>query len=101
MLELKYSIQAQKDLISTHRFISENSGSIEVASRFTSRLRDQCQQLATLPGTLGRSREEIAAGIRSFPFGNYVIFIRYEQHELNIVSIIEGHRDIDSFIGIL
>ena len=34
-------------------------------------------------------------GLRSIPHGNYVILFRYRDALVEIVSIIEGHRDIE------
>jgi antitoxin ParD1/3/4 len=51
--------------------------------------------LAELPGTMGRARSELMEGLRSIPHGNYVILFRYNGAVLEIVSIIEGHRDIE------
>ncbi|GJQ57407.1 MAG: hypothetical protein SCALA701_02080 [Candidatus Scalindua sp.] len=35
-------------------------------------------------------------GLRSFVYGNYVIFFMYNNDYLDIVTIIEGHRDIET-----
>ena len=51
--------------------------------------------MAQLPSTLGRPRPELRPDVRSFPFKGYVIFFRYLDDDiLEIVHIIEGHRDI-------
>ena len=72
------------------------SGDNEAALKFVRKLRLQCRRLAELPGQIGQSRPELRDDIRSFAFGNYVIFFRYEKQTLDIVSIVEGHRDIDA-----
>ena len=36
------------------------------------------------------------AGLRSHPFGNYIIFFMYNDNNLEAVTIIEGHRDIEA-----
>jgi toxin ParE1/3/4 len=95
MYRLRYLEQVKDDLIQIKRYLARESGSNEVALQFTARLRQQCQQLAKLPGTIGRARPELAEGIRSLPYGNYVILFRYNGDLLEIVSIIEGHRDIE------
>ncbi len=95
MYQLRYLEQARRDLLQIKRYIARESGSDAIALRFTETLRQRCQQLATLPGTMGRARPELAEGIRSIPFGNYVILFRYRGQLLEIVTIIEGHQDID------
>jgi toxin ParE1/3/4 len=56
-------------------------------------LRRQCARLAALPGTLGRPRPELRPDIRSFPCRGYIIFFRYEAETLEVVNLLEGHRD--------
>ena len=42
---------------------------------------------------LGRKREELLPHLRSFPLGNYVIFYRLMENEIEIVRILHGARD--------
>ena len=69
---------------------------METAARFVSGLRQRCRKLADLPGQMGRARTELRDDIRSSVYGNYVIFFRYLDDRLEIVNVIEGHRDIES-----
>ena len=48
---------------------------------------------------MGRPRDELAPGLRSVAFRNYVIFFRYREDRFEVVSILEGHRDIDRLLG--
>jgi toxin ParE1/3/4 len=48
---------------------------------------------------MGRPRPELRPDLRSHPFKSYVIFFRYLEDTLEIVNILEGHRDIDTFFG--
>ncbi len=48
---------------------------------------------------LGRARPELRPDVRSLPFGNYVIFFRYRDGALEVVNVLEGHRDIDAFFS--
>ncbi len=97
MAKLRYLAQAKEDLIAIKRYIANESGDIETARRFIKRLRIECQRLAELPGELGRTRSELAENLRSFPLGNYVIFFRYDLGYVEIVTITEGHRDLDKY----
>lgn len=94
MYTLYYLDQAKDDILQIKRYIAKESGSTELALQFTDKLREQCRNLATIPGTIGQHRPELRDDIRSFPFGNYVIFFRYRDHVMEIVTIIEGHRDV-------
>jgi toxin ParE1/3/4 len=69
------------------------------ASLVASKLQERCFRLAKLPGTLGRARPELRKDIRNLPYSGYVIFSRCVEDRLEIVNILEGHRDIDSFLG--
>ena len=98
MRRLRYLPAAQRDLLDILAFISRQSGSLPLAQDFVARLRRQCRRLAELPGTLGRARPELRPDIRSFPFGNYVIFFRYLDNAFEVVNVLEGHRDIEKYI---
>jgi plasmid stabilization system protein ParE len=95
MYQLRYLEQAKVDLIQIKRYIAKESGSNRVAVRYTEMLRQKCRRLAELPGTMGRARPELMEGIRSLPYGNYIILFRYRDSLVEIISIIEGHRDIE------
>jgi len=96
---LRYSASARADLelIATH--IAEKSGSRAIAERFTGELRRKCADLAAAPIRMGRARNELRPGLRSHPYKSYVIFFRYVGHVLEIVNVIEGHRDIAALFG--
>jgi len=49
--------------------------------------------LADMPG-MGRQREELAPGLRSFPVGNYLIFYQIEEDIIRIVRVVHGSRNI-------
>ena len=98
MRRLRYLPAAQRDLLDILTFVARQSGSLALAQDFVARLRRQCRHLAHLPGTLGRARPELRPDIRSFPFGNYVIFFRYLDDAFEVVNILEGHKDIERHI---
>lgn len=95
MYQLRYLEQAKTDLIQIKRSIARESGSNEIAIRYTEKLRQQYQKRAELPGTIGRARPELMEGVRSLPYGNYVILFRYRSSFVEVLSIIDGHRDIE------
>lgn len=45
----------------------------------------------------GRDRSEIADGLRSFPYGNYIIFYRPRPDGLTVVHVVHERRDIRQF----
>jgi plasmid stabilization system protein ParE len=86
----------EADLLEIFTYIAETSDSVAIAENFVGELCDRCASLARLPGTLGRARPELRPDIRSLPYKSYVIFFRYADDRVEIVDILEGHRDIDS-----
>lgn len=99
MARLRWLSSAQADLIGTLEFIARQSGSPAVGARFVADLRRKCAELAALPGTMGRPRPELRPDIRSVAYKGYVIFFRYETGAMEIVNIVHGHRDIDSWFA--
>ena len=83
------------DLVDIQAYIARESGSRSVARKFAAQLRQRCHHLAALPGVVGRARPELGPDIRSSAFKGYVVFFRYRDDLLEIVSILEGHRDVD------
>lgn len=71
MYALRYLEQAKNDLVRIKRYIARESGSTALALSYVKKLRQQCQKLAALPGTMGRARPELMSNVRSFPHDNY------------------------------
>jgi toxin ParE1/3/4 len=90
---------ASADLVAILTYIADESGSVAVAELFVQRLRAQCQKLAAFDVTIGRARPELRPDIRSFPYKGYVIFCRYVGERFEVVNILEGHRDIESYFS--
>jgi toxin ParE1/3/4 len=89
-----YLASARRDIGDILEYVTRESGSLAIGRGFVDLLRMQCRKLASLPGTLGRSRPELRPDIRSFPFKGYVIFFRYVDGLFEVVNVLEGHRDI-------
>jgi len=96
---LRFTADAQDDLIGITAYVARQSGSRALATAFRRQLRQKCEQLASLPGIMGHERNELRDGLRSSAFKSYVIFYRYLDDELEVVNILEGHRDVDAFFG--
>jgi toxin ParE1/3/4 len=43
---------------------------------------------------MGRRRDELRPGLRSWPHGRYVIFYRLGEPGVQIVRVLEGERDL-------
>lgn len=100
MRALRILDSARDDIARIYRFIEQESGNSKLAEGFARRLNEQCRKLSQLPGTLGVARPELRPDIRCFPFRGYLIFFRYAPEEtLEIVAILEGHRDVIAAFG--
>lgn len=87
------------DFLAILTYIAEASGSVSAGEAFVQKLRAKCHELAALEATIGRARPELRADIRSFPYRGYVIFFRYSGERFEVVNVLEGHRDIETYFG--
>jgi toxin ParE1/3/4 len=85
--------QALADLDDIFDYIAEDS--LDQAIAFTRKLYGQMETLAANPG-MGRSRSELLPGLRSFPYGNYLIFYIPLNDGADIVRVLNGARFIES-----
>ncbi len=97
MARLRYLATPRSDLGQIYQYIRKKSGSGAIALRFTQRLRSKCVEMAAGPIQMGRPRPELRPDLRSHPSEAYVIFFRYVGEVLEIVDILEGHRNIHAF----
>ena len=97
MARIRYLNSAQADFLHIFDYITRESGSLVNGRQFVGLLRQKCKHLASLPAHLGRPRPELRPDMRSFSFRGYVIFFRYVDDVFEVINIIEGHRDFDSY----
>jgi toxin ParE1/3/4 len=85
--------RAKADIVEIWGYIAEDSE--ERADAFIDAIDQKLHTLAELPN-IGRSRSELAEGLRSFPFGRYVIFYLVIPAGIEVVRVLHGARDIDT-----
>lgn len=85
---------AKADLVEIALWIGAEAQDVGTAKRFIGRLRAYCDELASLPGTLGRARDDLGPDLRSAAWRGYAIVFRYEGGRLQVVRIIQGQRDL-------
>jgi len=93
MASFLISQEAQHDIREIQDFIAESNPLNAV--RFADRLREVIRRLAGSP-YIGRRRDDLLAGLRTHPYGNYVIFYRPFEDHIEIVRVINASRDIES-----
>jgi toxin ParE1/3/4 len=84
--------QAAEDIEEIWDYIADDS--LPAADRWLEQLDEQFQRLAAHP-LMGRAREELAGGMRSFPFARYVIFYAPVDGGIDVVRVLHSARDID------
>ena len=84
---------AETDILEIWDYIADDS--LAAADRWVDRLDEQFRMLAAQP-MMGRAREELAPGVRSFPFGRYVVFYMQLNDGIDVVRVLHGARDIDA-----
>jgi toxin ParE1/3/4 len=72
--------------------------SLRAADRWVDELDKQLQLLATQP-LMGRARDELSPGLRSLPFGRYVIFYLPLHGGVDVVRLLHAARDADAVTG--
>lgn len=84
---------ALSDLVEIWGYIAEDSEAR--ADAFVDTIDRKFRALAENPG-MGRTRDELAEDIRSFPVGRYIIFYRSLMDGIEVVRILHGARDLKS-----
>jgi toxin ParE1/3/4 len=87
---------AAADILDIWDHIAEDC--IEQADRWVDKLDEKFRLIATQP-LMGRSRSELSANVRSFPFGRYVIFYEPIEDGIDVVRVLHSARDIDEVFG--
>ena len=87
---------AQADLEEIGDYIAQDNPGR--ALTFIQEIRAQCQKIGQSP--LGyRARPELGEGIRSCPFGNYVILYRPQAPDLLVIRVLHGAMDLPRHMG--
>jgi toxin ParE1/3/4 len=87
---------AEADVLHIWDHIADDS--LTAADHWVDRLDEEFRLLASQP-MMGRARDELASGVRSFPFGRYVIFYVPLDDGIDVVRVLHGSRDIDAIFG--
>ena len=84
---------AEADILEIWDYIAEDS--IVEADHWIDRLDEKLALWATQP-MMGRSRDELATGLRSLTFARYVVFFEPLPDGIDVVRVLHGSRDIDA-----
>ena len=95
----RVAANAEADLDQIWDYIANESGNPEVARSHIQTITERFFLLSRHPH-LGRPREEIRAGLRSFPVGEYVIIYRVRDGDVLILRVVHGRRDMEEMFGV-
>jgi toxin ParE1/3/4 len=87
---------AAADILDIWDYIAEDG--IDQADRWVDKLDEKLELIATQP-LMGRARDELAAKLRSFPFGRYVVFYLPVDDGIDVVRVLHSARDVDAVFG--
>jgi toxin ParE1/3/4 len=83
---------AEVDILEIWDYIADDS--LAAADRWVDHIDEQFRLLAAQP-LMGKSRDELAPGMRSFPVGRYVVFYAPLDDGIDVVRVLHGARDIE------
>ena len=87
--------RAREDLTIIWRYSAKHWGAKQ-ADRYYREMLACCKELASNP-QLGRQRDEIKAGYRSFPQGRHVVFYLITSAGVEIIGIPHQSEDVEAF----
>jgi len=90
--------QAERDLDDIAYYIARETGRIDIAERLIDSITSRFYLLASHP-RIGRARDDLVAGARSFPVGNYVIVYDLDGGDVRILRVAHGRRNLAALFG--
>jgi toxin ParE1/3/4 len=90
--QVEYSKHALSDLESIWAYIALDSET--QANKLMIGFAKKFKRLLNFP-QLGKRRNDLIVGLRSFPIGKYLIFYQETTNGIEIVRVIHGARDIE------
>lgn len=95
-MAIQFSEPALEDLDDIWRYLAQRS--LEDATRFITRFEEVFSLLNDFP-QIGRERNDLRSGIRSYVFQRYVVLYRQVDEDVLVEAIIRGDRDIEGMFS--
>lgn len=90
--KVRHSASAETDLLEAWLYVAEDS--IEAADRLLDQIDAEAHTLLMQP-KMGRAREELAAGLRSWPTSTpYILFYFVDSDGITIARVLHHARDV-------
>jgi toxin ParE1/3/4 len=90
-LSIRYSESARKDINDILDFTEQEWGT-DQRKQYRAQLREVIHRLAEIP-TLDRARDDLAAGLRSFPLGSHLICYSIQPDMLFVRRVFHSRQD--------
>ncbi|HYV38828.1 MAG TPA: type II toxin-antitoxin system RelE/ParE family toxin [Gemmataceae bacterium] len=95
MSQPRITDQAHKDMNELWDYLAPRN--LASAEKLLDDILDKARLHAQFP-LMGRSRQELAANLRSFVVRPYVIFYRPVDDTIDVLRVLHGSRDIDTLM---
>lgn len=96
MALVRRSALAEQDYREIWRYIAADSP--DAADRLLLRIDSKLELYAQNP-RMGKARDNLATGLRSFPVGKYLVFYRAAPDGIELVRVLHGARDLKTLIN--
>jgi toxin ParE1/3/4 len=90
-MRYRVSENAERDLDEIFAYWAERA-SLEIADRVIDKITDRFWLLGEHPNA-GRASDDVAAGVKCFPAGKYLIYYRVTRRGTDILHVFHGARD--------
>jgi toxin ParE1/3/4 len=90
--------QARAELSTIWNYIAREGGNAAAADSIIDAITERFYLLAQYP-RMGRARDDLRSGLRSFPVGQYVIIYLIDDEDVQILHVFHGHQDIHGQLG--
>jgi toxin ParE1/3/4 len=85
--------QARAELSNIWNYIAHESGNLVAADGVIDAITERFYLLAEFP-YMGRARDDLRSGLRSFPVGQYVIIYTIDNDDEQILHVFHARQDI-------
>lgn len=96
-MKLIWSDSSLEDLADIWAYLEKNF-SLESADAQILRLQTDAESLLVFP-LIGRPREDLQKGLRSYKSGSYLIFYQAGSNTVEILHIYHGRRDLEALFN--
>ena len=94
----RLATQVVSELDEIWYYIARESDSMDIADRFVKFITDRFLLIADHP-YVGRVRDDLRAGLRSFPVGQYLVLYRVVGEDVLILHVTHGRRNLEVLFG--